>query len=55
MEIASEYNLVLIKDGAQAIGTEYPSNKSGARCGAGSMGHFGCFSILSLQEPRRLW
>jgi len=46
MEIASEYNLVLIEDGAQAIGTEYPSNKSGEPMRAGSMGHFGCFSFF---------
>jgi len=46
MEIARRYNLVVIEDGAQAIGTEYPSTKSGEPMRAGSMGHFGCFSFF---------
>jgi dTDP-4-amino-4,6-dideoxygalactose transaminase len=46
MEITREYNLVVIEDGAQAIGTEYPSTKSGEPMRAGSMGHFGCFSFF---------
>jgi dTDP-4-amino-4,6-dideoxygalactose transaminase len=46
MEMASGYNLVVIEDGAQAIGTEYPSAKSGEPMRAGSMGHFGCFSFF---------
>jgi dTDP-4-amino-4,6-dideoxygalactose transaminase len=46
MEIARGYNLVVIEDGAQAIGTEYPSPKSGEPMRAGSMGHFGCFSFF---------
>ena len=46
MEIAREYNLVVIEDGAQAIGTEYPSTKSWEPMRAGSMGHFGCFSFF---------
>ena len=32
MEIARGCNLVVIEDGAQAIGTEYPSTKSGELC-----------------------
>ena len=46
MEIARGYNLVVIEDGAQAIGAEYPSTKSGEPMRAGSMGHFGCFSFF---------
>ena len=46
MEIARRYNLVVIEDGAQAIGTEYPSTKGGEPMRAGSMGHFGCFSFF---------
>jgi dTDP-4-amino-4,6-dideoxygalactose transaminase len=46
MEIARRYNLVVIEDAAQAIGTEYPSTKSGEPRRAGSMGHFGCFSFF---------
>jgi len=46
MEIARVYNLVVVEDGAQAIGTEYPYTKSGERRRAGSMGHFGCFSFF---------
>ena len=46
MEIAREYHLVVIEDGAQAIGAEYPSTKSGEPMRAGSMGHFGCFSFF---------
>jgi dTDP-4-amino-4,6-dideoxygalactose transaminase len=46
MEIAKRYNLVVIEDGAQAIGTEYPSSRGGEPMRAGSMGHFGCFSFF---------
>jgi dTDP-4-amino-4,6-dideoxygalactose transaminase len=46
MELARAYNLVVIEDGAQAIGSEYPSVKSGEPMRAGSMGHFGCFSFF---------
>jgi len=46
MEIARGYNLVVIEDGAQAIGTEYPYTYSGEPMRAGSMGHFGCFSFF---------
>jgi dTDP-4-amino-4,6-dideoxygalactose transaminase len=46
MELANEYHLVVIEDGAQAIGAEYPLIKSGKSRRAGSMGHFGCFSFF---------
>jgi len=46
MEIARGYNLVVIEDGAQAIGTEYPYIKGAEPMRAGSMGHFGCFSFF---------
>jgi dTDP-4-amino-4,6-dideoxygalactose transaminase len=39
-EIAARYNLVVIEEGAQAIGAEYKG------CRAGSIGHYGCFSFL---------
>ncbi|NOX88055.1 MAG: DegT/DnrJ/EryC1/StrS family aminotransferase [Calditrichaeota bacterium] len=41
MEIARKYNLYVIEDAAQAIGSEY---KDGRR--AGSVGHIGCFSFF---------
>ena len=37
MEIAKQYNLIVIEDAAQAIGAEYKGRR------AGSIGHFGCF------------
>ncbi|MDP8240567.1 MAG: DegT/DnrJ/EryC1/StrS family aminotransferase [Candidatus Hatepunaea meridiana] len=40
MAIAEEYNLVVIEDGAQAIGAEYRGKR------AGSIGHYGCFSFF---------
>ncbi|MDP8206368.1 MAG: DegT/DnrJ/EryC1/StrS family aminotransferase [Candidatus Electryonea clarkiae] len=40
MEIAEEYNLTVIEDGAQAIGAEYKGRR------AGSIGHYGCFSFF---------
>jgi dTDP-4-amino-4,6-dideoxygalactose transaminase len=40
MEIAEKRNLVVIEDGAQAIGAEYKGRR------AGSMGHYGCFSFF---------
>ncbi len=46
MEIASEYDLLVIEDGAQAIGADYPSTTTGEPMRAGSMGHFGCFSFF---------
>ncbi|MFC1497668.1 DegT/DnrJ/EryC1/StrS family aminotransferase [Verrucomicrobiota bacterium] len=44
LDVAKEYNLKVIEDAAQAIGTEYPS-KSG-NCKTGSMGDIGCFSFF---------
>ncbi|MBF0227128.1 MAG: DegT/DnrJ/EryC1/StrS family aminotransferase [Desulfobacterales bacterium] len=38
--IAKEYNLVIIEDAAQAIGSEYKGKR------AGSIGDFGCFSFF---------
>jgi dTDP-4-amino-4,6-dideoxygalactose transaminase len=40
MEIAGRYNLFVIEDAAQAIGSEYRGKR------AGSIGHFGCFSFF---------
>jgi dTDP-4-amino-4,6-dideoxygalactose transaminase len=46
LEIANEYGLVVVEDGAQAIGAEYPSIRKEVPSRAGSMGHFGCFSFF---------
>ena len=46
MEMARGHNLVVIEDGAQAIGTEYPYLESEKPARAGSMGNFGCFSFF---------
>lgn len=40
MEIAKKHSLVVIEDGAQAIGTEDKGRR------VGSIGHFGCFSFF---------
>jgi dTDP-4-amino-4,6-dideoxygalactose transaminase len=40
MEIAKKYNLVVIEDAAQAIGSEYKGKR------AGQVGDFGCFSFF---------
>ena len=40
VEIAERKNLVVIEDGAQAIGAEYKGRR------AGSIGHYGCFSFF---------
>jgi dTDP-4-amino-4,6-dideoxygalactose transaminase len=40
MDIARSRSLVVIEDGAQAIGAEYKGRR------AGSMGHYGCFSFF---------
>lgn len=40
MDVVKKYNLVVIEDGAQAIGTEYKGTR------VGSIGHFGCFSFF---------
>jgi dTDP-4-amino-4,6-dideoxygalactose transaminase len=46
LEIANEYGLVVVEDGAQAIGAEYSSINNEVPLRAGSMGHFGCFSFF---------
>jgi dTDP-4-amino-4,6-dideoxygalactose transaminase len=40
MQLASQHNLVVIEDAAQAIGAEYKGQR------AGSIGHYGCFSFF---------
>jgi dTDP-4-amino-4,6-dideoxygalactose transaminase len=40
MKIADEYNLKVIEDAAQAIGTEYKDGRK-----VGNIGHIGCFSF----------
>lgn len=40
MEIAGEYNLKVIEDAAQSIGTQYSDGRK-----AGTIGHIGCFSF----------
>lgn len=40
MEIANEFNLKVIEDAAQSIGTQYKDGKK-----AGTIGHIGCFSF----------
>lgn len=44
LEIASEFNIPVIEDAAQAIGSQYPA-KSGVKK-AGTMGRMGCFSFF---------
>jgi dTDP-4-amino-4,6-dideoxygalactose transaminase len=44
IEIAREYNLIIIEDAAQAIGAEYEFS-NGITKRAGSMGDYGCFSF----------
>ena len=44
LEIAREYNISVVEDAAQAIGTRYPL-KTGVKK-AGGMGTFGCFSFF---------
>jgi len=46
LEIANKYGLVVVEDGAQAIGAEYPSIHKEVPSRAGSLGHFGCFSFF---------
>jgi dTDP-4-amino-4,6-dideoxygalactose transaminase len=46
LEIANKYGLVVVEDGAQAIGAEYPSKNEEVPLRAGSLGHFGCFSFF---------
>ena len=40
MDVAKRHNLVVVEDGAQAIGAEYKGKR------AGSIGHYGCFSFF---------
>ncbi len=40
MQFARKYNLIVVEDAAQAIGTEYQDRR------AGSIGDFGCFSFF---------
>lgn len=40
MEIANKYNLIVVEDAAQAIGSEYEGKR------IGSLGHYGCFSFF---------
>jgi dTDP-4-amino-4,6-dideoxygalactose transaminase len=40
MVVANEFNLIVIEDAAQAIGSEYKGRR------AGSIGHYGCFSFF---------
>lgn len=40
MKIAEKHNLIVIEDGAQAIGSEYKGKR------AGSIGQYGCFSFF---------
>jgi dTDP-4-amino-4,6-dideoxygalactose transaminase len=40
MQVANERGLVVMEDGAQAIGAEYKGRR------AGSIGHYGCFSFF---------
>ncbi len=40
MDIAKRHKLVVVEDGAQAIGSEYKGRR------AGSIGHYGCFSFF---------
>lgn len=45
MEIASEYNLIVVEDACQAHGAEYFSNKENKWKKAGSIGHASAFSF----------
>ena len=44
LEVAREYNIPVIEDAAQAIGSRYPSQSGEKR--AGAMGTVGCFSFF---------
>jgi dTDP-4-amino-4,6-dideoxygalactose transaminase len=45
LDIAKRYNLIVMEDAAQAIGSEYEF-KDGSVKRAGSMGEYGCFSFF---------
>jgi len=45
LELAAQYNLVVIEDACQAHGAEYFSRKEDRWCKAGSMGHAAVFSF----------
>jgi len=49
LEIAAEYNIPVVEDAAQAIGSRYPSKNGLKR--AGAMGTVGCFSFF----PPKTW
>ncbi|HTW91829.1 MAG TPA: DegT/DnrJ/EryC1/StrS family aminotransferase [bacterium] len=40
MDVAERHDLIVVEDGAQAIGAEYKGKR------AGSIGHYGCFSFF---------
>ena len=44
MDIAKKYNLIVIEDATEALGTKYISGKFAGKC-AGTIGHFGAFSF----------
>ena len=54
MELAAEYDLIVIEDACQAHGAEYFSKKQNRWMKAGSMGKGGCIQLLSREEPRSL-
>ena len=45
MALANQYEIPVIEDAAQAIGSEYPCS-SGGWCKSGTMGQAGCFSFF---------
>jgi dTDP-4-amino-4,6-dideoxygalactose transaminase len=45
LELAAEYDLIVIEDACQAQGAEYYSRRLGRWCNAGSMGHAAAFSF----------
>ena len=49
MAIAKKHNLIVIEDGAQAIGSEYMNKR------AGVFGDYGCFSFFPSKKPWRFW
>jgi dTDP-4-amino-4,6-dideoxygalactose transaminase len=46
LKLANKYGLLVIEDGAQAIGAEYPTKNNDTPMRAGSVGHFGCLSFF---------